>query len=793
MDRHTSLRLLLLLPLLALLSCQSAQLNQPADAVDNIILNSYTTLKVGDNTLILSDYIIDPSQIDSVSTSSHHLLCTLSDDKTTLKVTTNSEMEPLSNIKIWQQGVAYTVPCKRSTQVNYLFSYDSQGKKHKSVQVFGQMNNWNINADNASLTLTKEGKYEGYFELSPGNYQYQLCIDGKCGYDANQPNRVDNNSVLVIADNSADRPTLYTQSFDQHSITIESDKPFNQIMVYWQNYHLPSELVLINGTHVVIRLPKECEQIERSYVRVIAASSSISNDLLIPLEKGRVMSDMRESRREDHHAQIIYSLMIDRFKNGTTDNDHPLNRPDVNPKVDYWGGDIVGIQQVIESKYFDSLGVNTLWISPINQNPLTPYGYYKNSKIETKFSGYHGYWPISSSKIDYRFGTNEQMKTMVETAHQNNINILLDYVANHVHEQHPLYKQHPEYATALYLPDGTLNVEKWDEQRLTTWFDTFMPSLDYANPKLSDMMADSAVYWIKEFNLDGFRHDACKHIPESFWRTLTSKLKKQTIANRQKPIYQIGETYGSAELIGSYINTGMLDAQFDFNIFDAAGPTIAKSGVPLTHLQSVLHKSLSSYGYHHLMGNISGNHDRARFISLASGEVSYNEDAKAAGWQREIAAPQPAGYQKMLLLNILNMTIPGVPVIYYGDEFGMYGANDPDCRKMMIFNHLQPQESKLLADMKKITHLRRANIALNYGDFRDIACQGNYWVYGRQYFNHIALVILNNDTKECVIEFTIPEYYDISSLKSCFQHPWSINKDKISITLPPLSGEVIYN
>jgi glycosidase len=148
--------------------------------------------------------------------------------------------------------------------------------------------------------------------------------------------------------------------------------------------------------------------------------------------------------------------------------------------VDYWGGDLTGLQQKIEDDYFEKLGVNTLWISPLNQNPTEPYGFY--APKNTKFSGYHGYWPVSSSKVDFRFGTNSELKTLVSKAHEKQINVLLDYVANHVHEEHPLYKQHPEFATNLYLPDGTMNVEKWDEQRLTTWFDTFMPSLDFSNP-----------------------------------------------------------------------------------------------------------------------------------------------------------------------------------------------------------------------------------------------------------------------------------------------------------------------
>jgi len=73
-----------------------------------------------------------------------------------------------------------------------------------------------------------------------------------------------------------------------------------------------------------------------------------------------------------------------------------------------------------------------------------------------------------------------------------------------------------------------MNTQLWDEQRLTTWFDTFMPTLDFSQQIVIDTMTDSALYWVKEFDLDGFRHDATKHIQLEFWRTLTRKVKERS-------------------------------------------------------------------------------------------------------------------------------------------------------------------------------------------------------------------------------------------------------------------------
>jgi cyclomaltodextrinase len=128
-----------------------------------------------------------------------------------------------------------------------------------------------------------------------------------------------------------------------------------------------------------------------------------------------------------------------------------------------------------------------------------------------------------------------------------------------------------------------------------------------------------------------FGHDASKHIDLLFWRELTKKVK----SNVSRPIFQIGETYGSRELVNSYVSTGMLDGQFDFNVYDDAVQTFARDEVPFSRLANSITESISWFGDHNLMGYISGNQDRARFISYADGSVKFNEDAKLAGWTTE--------------------------------------------------------------------------------------------------------------------------------------------------------------
>lgn len=647
------------------------------------------------------------------------------------------------------------------------------------------------------LKLREDGLYAVDLLLSPGTYLYQLLIDGEQNHDATNPAKVDNgfgkfNSIMQVDGNEHLFPRLTTHSASRTSFKVKVSGKIDRLWIYWDNMLLDEQFASLKDSLLTITIPANAARFERSYMRLWAANEyGVSNEILVPLSHAAVVANAAVLGRSDKYAQIIYFMLVDRFANGDKTNDHPLNRPDVNPKADYMGGDLAGISNAISSNYFQRLGANTLWLSPLNQNPLEPYGY--NAVADTKFAGYHGYWPISSSKVDYRFYINDEFRALVDNAHRNDINILLDYVANHVHKDHPLYISHPEYATSMYLPDGRLNIELWDEQRLTTWFDTFMPSLDYGNPKVVDMMVDSAMFWIKEFGIDGFRHDACKHVPESYWRGLTRSMKQHDPAGN---FYQIGETYGSPELIASYVNSGMLDGQFDFNVFDEATSAFnGVSGGTLTRLSNILNSSLRTYGVHNLMGYISGNHDKPRFMALASGDLAVGEDSKVAGWAREIGITDSLAYDRFALMHTFNMTIPGVPVIYYGDEIGMTGGNDPDCRRMMRFDNWNNREEKLFGIVSKLNHLRRGNMSLIYGDYIPVSATDSTMLYCRKYFENISIVAINNSATPREFEIDLSSLdtsADNAKFTTLLGNQYRLNDNKLYITLSPYTSEVIY-
>ena len=487
----------------------------------------------------------------------------------------------------------------------------------------------------------------------------------------------------------------------------------------------------------------------RSYLRIFAEDETyLFNDMLLPLQDGKIVTDASQLDRHDPQAQVLYSLLVDRFYDGNTSNNWKMNSPEVLDIVDYQGGDLAGITAKIVDGYFDHLGVNTLWISPITQNPWDAWGRYefKNgnkydpSKKYTKFSGYHGYWPIYATMLDKRFGTPDELRTLLDTAHAHGINVVLDYVANHMHINSPTLQSHPDWHTDSILPDGRRNFELWDEARLTTWFDTHIPSLDLEREEVCEAMTDSALYWLENYALDGFRHDACKHIPEGYWRMLGQKIATRWPG---RAIWMIGETYGSPELIGSYVKSGMLDAQFDFNVYFTAREALCG----LKGMDEVLNSELTSlrtYGAHHTMGNISGNHDQIRFASIAGGDIDITSQGKEEGWTREVGIGNAeVAYKRALLLEVLNMTLPGVPCIYQGDEYGEVGGNDPDNRHMMRFETLSLDERDMRNNVAELIHLRRNSMPLLYGDFIPLIDRPDEIIYQRIYLGKKVTVIIN--------------------------------------------------
>ncbi len=777
-------------------SCKVKFNEEVKPELNQIIYGLASPVKLNYDTtvLILSDYFQDVSIIDKINFPKGLNLVKNKNNDTLILLSSDS-LAVLDVLKIETQKGSTEIPVIKSFKKKYTYVFPDPQHIYKKVNLVGDINAWN--PANSPL-LYKDSLWTIDLYLEPDKYAYQVVLDGKWQLDPNNEVKVSNgmggyNSQLVVgSEQKSPKPELETEKIEENKIYLKSNALGQKYLVMFQNHRIGYEL---KGKSLKVEVPKAASNIKRSYIRAwVYDDNFLSDELFIPLDSAKVLTKSSQLTRQDKETNIMYYVMVDRFKNAKKENDAPLNDPEVNPKADFHGGDIAGVTEMVKGDYFSKLGVTAIWLSPIVENPKGKYGLYDVKGIKSKFSAYHGYWPVSFTKIDKRFGTPADLNELVNNSHSKDINVLLDFVANHVHEEHPVYKKYKDkgWFTNLYLPDGTLNTEKWDEHRLTTWFDVFLPTLNLEKTEVSDMLSDSAVYWLDTYDIDGFRHDATKHIPLKFWRMLTRKVKKES-GKTGKSYYQVGETYGTPELISSYIGSGMLDAQFDFNIYDALIQSLIKDDTGFDLLRQKLKQSIKYYGVHNLMGYMTGNQDKTRFMALATGDVLMSEDSKYAGWSREIKKKTPEGYAKLGLMHSFIMTLPGIPVIYYGDEIGMTGANDPDNRRDMRFNNLNLEEQNLFDKVSKLTHLRRSNPVFLFGNMKFHKVGKDVIVYSRKYFDKTAIIFVNNSNKEQEIEINVDKSYNIDNLKNIFSSKFDIKKNKITVVLKPYSSEILIN
>ena len=238
-------------------------------------------------------------------------------------------------------------------------------------------------------------------------------------------------------------------------------------------------------------------------------------------------------------------------------------------------------------------------------------------------------------------------------------------------------------------------------------------------------------------------------------------MKKEIEVPTGEDIYQIGETFGNYDLVSSYVNNGQLNAQFNFELFNTALSVFIDQKRSFKDLDAEMQKTFEVYGPLHLMGNIMDSHDKVRYMAYADGDVNLSgTDAVELGWTSPPKVDHPSSYKKGELYFAYMMSIPGIPVIYYGSEFGMSGAADPDNRRMMRFgDQLNGNEKNMLKVVSEITKLRDKHSALRYGDYFTLQSDNNLYAFIRSDFNERILIVLNKSDGPQEIELNLPEIY----------------------------------
>ena len=651
-----------------------------------------------------------------------------------------------------------------------------------SVHVIGGFNDWSRTAD--PLTPDGTGGLARTRAVAPGRYEYKLVVDGAEVLDPASRDSTLNpfgayNNILTVAGAAPGRlrlgPPALAEDRTSIAFTIARDGADGApadlgpvtLVALVDNAPVETRHVVVTGagtdpagtavaTVDLAALPAGLHRLRVAATAAGLASRWVEVLLLDGRPLGMVQTAL-DAPGADAPAgapgaapfvwqdAVVYQVVLDRFRNGDRTNDRPVLADSLLAPANYHGGDLQGLLDAVESGYFTRLGVNTLWLSPVYDNP--PGAEREFPAPHRLYTGYHGYWPSRPRAVDEHLGSLDLLRRTVAAAHARGLRVLLDIVAHHVHDSHPYFSEHPDWFGRLELPDGQFNLRRWDEYRLTTWFEPYLPSFDFeASPAAVAQVADDAVWWLRETGADGFRHDAVKHVPNAFWRALTSRVAEEN-AGRPVPLYQIGETFGSYGLVSSYVVPGQLDAQFNFLLYDAAVAALAR-GASMRLLADEMDRSLAVYGPLNVMGNLLSSHDKTRFMAFADGDVPAGTNEAELGWGPDAPRVDDTDtYRKMELALAYLFTTPGVPVVYYGDEIGMTGAADPDNRRPMLWQDqgdtVETAQVTLRDAASRLADLRQSLPALRHGAFETLTATETLWVYRRTSADSDVVVALN--------------------------------------------------
>ena len=782
-----------LLSIFTFYSCSKEEGNIITDIIPNINLEFKT-----EKTIVISDLFYSENY-KLVFLQNPFVDVKQTKDSNSIILQSKNDFVGMTLIDFTLDDNVYSIPVTIHKNASYKFQFKPD-RKYSELYLFGSFNGWN-RKDIAMTDEDGDGTFEAETTLEPGVYPYKFFGDGEEIVDPVNPNKTPNgfgsfNSLRTIEEVLTEKIFLHIEnnknkifSFVIEGNDFSKNLTNKNIIALLNNNKIYEGLITIEQNKINVDLA-DYEFGERDLLRLaVTKEGRTTNYQNVFLTNG---NPIRNSSKFDWHDGIIYSLMIDRFNDGDTSLNNPVIHDSISTKANYMGGDLQGVINKLNSNYFNELGINTIWISPVYDNPNIAFREYPAP--HRWYSGYHGYWPISNTIIEEKFGTMNKLKELVNIAHKHNIKILLDFVSNHVHKDHPYYQNHKNWFGQLDLPDGRKNIRFWDEFRLTTWFEPYLPSFDYLGSKeVLDSVTENAIWWLKETGADGFRHDAVKHVPNKFWRELTKKLKREIEIPRNTKVYQVGETFGSYDLISSYVNNGQLSAQFNFNLYDVALPTFINSDMSFSGLDKEMQKTFSVYGVLHLMSNIMDSHDKNRFMSFADGDLNVSQwSATEEGWNNPPKVDNPNNYKKLTLYMAFMNTIPGLPVIYYGSEFGMTGASDPDNRRMMRFDEeLTDFEKSTMSDVSKIIKLRNTNTALRYGDFYKLIADKNVYAYIRSDFNQRVLIVLNKSDKQESRTIVLPEFYESNKLISLIDgSEIELNSNSVNIVIAGMNFNI---
>ena len=644
------------------------------------------------------------------------------------------------------------VEANETSQNNNGFTQFSWTGSATTVEILGEWN-W----DERISMIENNGVWIGELNLSEGIYCYKFIVDEEFIFDPSNPLRGYcgdyENSIIRVKDST--RPSFEINLQDEELVVTfipgidgagPDGTPNDLTNSTWNSDSLQWTLDISNfedGKHTL-------------HLEINDTNGNIAYDELVPFWVG----EQAEFSWED---SLIYMILTDRFVNGNTSND-PISTGAAQG-ADWQGGDLEGVTQMIESGYFSEMGVNVLWLTPFN---TAANGTGKASDGVHDVSSFHGYWPVEPRQVDPRLGTEEQLKSMVNAAHDAGIRVMMDYVVNHVHEGHTYYQNNPEWFNQGCIC-GTSTCD-WTENRLDCQFTSYMPDVNWKNRNASEQFIEDALWWLEEFDLDGARIDAVKHVDDLAITNLVDRIS-QRFETAGTDYYLKGETamgwvgheladnQEQYETINRYMGENGLDGQADFVLYHAVVDNVFTTGNEnYQHLDYWTSRSQDQYEQGSIMVPFVGSHDVPRIISRADTGTgdAWNQ------WSEDGLPGQPGNdesYQAALQAYGWLLTTPGAPMIYYGDEYGEFGGADPDNRhSFRESTNWNERERSLQENISKLGQLRLQSDALRRGTYESLYNSPDVLVFERATEKSSALVVLNRGESNDSISLNLANY-----------------------------------
>lgn len=407
---------------------------------------------------------------------------------------------------------------------------------------------------------------------------------------------------------------------------------------------------------------------------------------------------------------VFYQIFPERFANGD---------PSINPKdtlpwgekpewFNFFGGDLQGIMDHLD--HLTDLGINAIYMTPIFKATT-------NHKYDTE----------DYMELDPHFGDKETLKKLITTCHDKGIRVMFDAVFNHSGKTFAPFVdvqekgEQSKYKDWFHVRKFPLAVEDGIPTYDTFDFEPLMPKLNTENPEVKEYLLNVARYWVEEFGIDGWRLDVADEVDHHFWREF-----RQTVKSINPDVYILGEIWHESS---PWLQGDQFDAVMNYPFKNAVTDFFVEDTTDALTFAHAIGTQMSRYPRQvtEVSFNLLDSHDTARALTLAKG----NKD-------------------RLKLAVTFQMTYSGTPCIYYGDEFGMEGDNDPDCRRCMVWDE-KDQDLELFAFYQQLISLRKQYPALRQGTFTFLhAKEGNNGLIYERSDDKDTFVIAMNSSSEPV-------------------------------------------